>query len=283
MTRRMTMKWQTVRGMPNITRALCIVAAMVFASAIVAQDKVRADHTVVSVLRMAKDLTETVSARGPQRTLRFEVARSIQQTRQEAAFGSYVADAYKQMTQGALPNSVRENPHWIKNQELEEEARRAFLSGDPERAKQLLLQCYEIPHWRPCLTIDFFMQARFLHWELDAGHLSAALDRFKANDWKSLKHALMLKVVRTHIMAGRQADTADLMSQLDDSFREAEQLGRLGAGAALRKLAMTGNVNAAMEGALSQPGISERVIGLLIIAESLAGLPGLPEETLQRF
>jgi hypothetical protein len=46
---------------------------------------------------------------------------------------------------------------------------------------------------------------------------------------------------------------------------------------------MTGNVNAAMEGALSQPGISERVVGLLIVSESLAGLPGLPEESLQRF
>jgi hypothetical protein len=89
-----------------------------------------------------------------------------------------------------------------------------------------------------------------------------------------------LRIVCAYVIAGRQSEAADLLSEINDHFDLAARQGLLEAGAAVRNLVKIGDTPAAMQLALNRPSIPERVVALAIIAEALAGLPGLPDETL---
>jgi len=171
-----------------------LCAALVTAPSAFAQNA-PAKITALSVLTMAKDLAETEPKRGIRASLRSRVVQTIRDTGQEAAFRDYVADVSAD-TSWSIPASVRNDPVWQRNRELEAEAKALFLAGDVDGARQQLRQCQFIPHYDSCLTDDYFLQFQFLHWELAAHDLPAALRRFRANDWRSLRPAVALRLAR---------------------------------------------------------------------------------------
>jgi hypothetical protein len=239
------------------------------------------DLTVVSVLTMAKDLAETEPAKGSRLLLKLRVAQAIKDTGREATFGGYVADVSSELER-AIPPQILNAPDWQKNRELKAEAEALFLAGDLEGAERQLRQCQIIPHYDSCMRRDHALQLQFLHWELEAQDLPAALRRFGGNDWQRMEPTVALWVARAHIIAGRQSDVSDILSQFNNRLRAAAEQGALGAGAAIRHAVNTGDIMRAMQTALSRPRLADRVVGLTIIAEGLANLPGLPAEGLAR-
>jgi hypothetical protein len=262
--------------MIRLVQVAPFLIASVLAYASFAQSEAAAS-TAVPVLNAAKDLAGTESAGGLRRLLRERVVRSIRNVGQEAAFHTYVAD----VSPGWIPAYIQNDPDWQENRKLEAEAQRLFLAGDEKGAKQQLRKCRFIPHFDFCMTQDYFLQFKFLNWELEAQDLSAALRRFRATDWKGMADATGLRLVRAYIVAGRQSEVADLLLEMNEEFRAAVEQGRLGDGAVVRNLINTGDTDAAMRMVLSRPSISERVAGLTIIAEGLANLPGPPDESLK--
>lgn len=239
--------------------------------------------TVISVLNVAKDLAETEPLRGIRLSLRERVVRSIRNVGQEAAFHPYVADVSASLSK-MIPASIQNDPDWQENRKLEAEARRQFLAGDQDGAARQLHKCRFIPHYDFCdAKIETFLQFRFLKWELEAQDLAAALRRFRATDWKVVKPIAALWVARAYIVAGRQSEIADLLSEMNEQFRVAAEQGRLGDGAVVRQLVNSGDTEAAMRMVQSRPSVSERVVGLTIIAEGLAKLPGPSDEGLKLF
>jgi hypothetical protein len=228
---------------------------------------------------MAKDLAETEPKLGIRASLRLRVVRSIRDTGQEAAFLDYVADVSADAKR-SIPASIRDDPVWQSNRELEVEAKALFLAGDLDGARQQLRKCEFIPHYDFCQTADYFLQFQFLYWELEAHDLSAALRRFRANDWRGLQPAVALRLARIYIVAGRQWEIADLLGEVNDRFRLAAEQGSLETGAAIRNQVSVGGAEEALQTALSQQKVFERVIGLTIVAEALANLPGAPDQTL---
>jgi hypothetical protein len=267
--------------MPRFACIISFWAALILGPASFAQSS-PANITVVSVFTMARELAETEPAPLVRTLLRLAVARSINKAGQEAAFGSYVADAFDAIKR-ATPASIQRDPNWQKNRELSVEANRLFLAGDEEGAKQRLRQCEFIPHWDFCYNSEDFLQIQFLKWELLAGDLPAALHRFRVTDWKFMEPAMALLVAQAHIVAGRQSEIPELLAEVNNRFRDAAERGALGTGAALRNLVNADDIATAMQNALSRPTLSERVGGLTIIAEGLAHLPGPPDEDLSRF
>jgi len=254
--------------------------ALVLLQAGFAQSELAAP-TVLSVLNEAKDLAETEPARGLRLSLKDRVVLSIRKVGQEAAFRTYVADVSASLNK-AIPESIRNNPAWQDNRALEAEARRLLLSGDQDGATRQLRKCQFIPHYDFCdVRIDTFLQFRFLNWELEAQDLPAALRRFRATHWKTMASIAALRVARAYVVAGRQSEIADLLSEMNEQFQAAATQGRLGDGAVVRNLVRTGDTEAAMRMVLSRPSISERVVGLTIIAEGLEQLPGPAEEDLK--
>ena len=125
-------------------------------------------------------------------------------------------------------------------------------------------------------NINFF----FLHWELESGNLPAALHRFRTTDWKGSEPQMAVHVARAYILAGRQSEILDLLSQINNRFPYAAERGLLADGAAIRNLVNEGDVTASVNVALRVQSPSKRVMALAIIAEALAGIPGLPDEQL---
>lgn len=264
--------------MPRLAQVVSFCIALVIAPACFAQSW-PADVTVVSVLITAKELAEIEPANGSRLFLRERVARAIRATGQEVAFHSYVADVSSDLNR--IPATIQNDPDWQKNRELEADAKRLFLAGDLEGSKRQLRQCRFIPHYDFCYAKqDYFLQFQFLNWELEAQNLPAALGRLRDGDWKSLEPATALRVARAYIIAGRQSEIPDLLSEVNNRFRTAAEQGLIEAGAAIRNLVNAGKVQIAIQTALDRPKLSERVIGLAIIAEGLANLPGLPDERL---
>jgi hypothetical protein len=230
---------------------------------------------------MAKDLAETEPANPSRLLLKEKVARAIQATEREAAFHSYVADVSSDLER-TIPARIRNDPDWQKNRESAVEARGLFLAGDVDGAKRQLRRCRFIPHYDLCdLNNDYFLQFQFLNWELEAQNLPAALRRLRESDWKSMGPAVTLRVARAYIIAERQSDIPDVLSELSNQFRAAAEQGLLQPGAAIRHAVNIGDIGRAMQTTLSRSRVADRVVGLTIIAEALANLPGLPDESLE--
>jgi hypothetical protein len=137
-------------------------------------------------------------------------------------------------------------------------------------------QCSRHGNYDLCdLNNDYFLQFQFLNWELEAQNLPAALRRLRESDWKSMEPAVTLRVARAYILAGRQSDIPDILSELSNRFRAAAEQGLLQPGAAIRHTVNIGDIGRAMQTTLCRPRVADRVVGLTIIAEALANLPGL--------
>jgi len=70
------------------------------------------------------------------------------------------------------------------------------------------------------------------------------------------------------------------LGEVNGRFRLAAARGSLAAGAAVRNQVNVDGAETALQTVLSRQSVSERVVGLTIIAEALANLPGSPDQTL---
>jgi hypothetical protein len=266
-----------MRRLFHIART-CILLMVVSAAS--AQD-LPATADASSILAAARDLAE--KAAGLDRLLlRHNVAFIVRRLRLESAFGSYVTDAFNEFEQKSAPKNFLLD--WQKNREEELAAKQLFLSGDEQGAKEQLRQCRFIPHYDQCLWRgDWGLQFSFLMWDLEAQNLQAALNRFRAFDWKAFESIVALHVARGYVVAGRRSEIPELMAEIDLRFQYAAEHGLLGDGAKLRNLVKTGDTGAAIQQALNRAKLSERVAGLCIIAEAVNGVPGPPDEGLNVF
>jgi len=215
-------------------------------------------------------------------------AQAIRRLGREAVFGDYVAKSER---------AAQLQPYGFRNVEADEEQRQRherakllFLSGDTEAAKKLLGPWYR--------SFDAFYQIDdelinifVFRWELQSGNLPAALHRFRVTDWKPMycsppllckesEPQYAVEVARAYILAGRQAEIPDLLSEINDRFNYDAEHGLLADGAAIRSLVNKGDVTAAIDTALRVQSPGKRVMALSIIAEAIAGVPGLPDEKL---
>jgi hypothetical protein len=130
---------------------------------------------------------------------------------------------------------------------------------------------------------DWALSIFFFHWEIEAGNLSAALNRLRSTDWKGSEPVMAIQLARAYIIAGRQVEIPDLLSEVNARFRYAAEFGFLADAAMIRKLAARGDTTSALATALGQPDLPSRVKALTVVAEALAGIPGLPDEKLRPF
>jgi hypothetical protein len=263
--------------MRQILATLCTSVALTFAlaNAPFAQTD-QTDITVVSVLTKAKELA------GSNWSRMVQVAVHVEHTGQQPAFEAYLADIHSRIRS-------RED---AKNRELIDEAERAFLAGEPERAQELMLQCRWVSN-DPCgaeflarrfqFPSDVVFQVRFLNWELKAGAFDAATRRLKTVEWDRLRAGMTLRVASVLIANGRKAEGARILqeyfgSDLDSCLVEN---GPIDTAAAFRKMACNGNEADAVALALALQSVSARIHALGMIAEGLAGIPGYSSESLR--
>jgi hypothetical protein len=252
--------------------------------------------TVISVLTMAKDEAEKADTETLRVHLRSYVARSIRRTGSEAAFGNYVSDA---LASSDRDRELRSDEIDKFNFALEQDARRAFLAGDVQQAIRLLGQCRM--KWPPpsCsageawLPGEASLNLRFLAWEIDAGRYAAALARLKAAALPPDIWQIIVTMLGPDVIAGDperkiEVDRLIRTSGLEISSCVAKASsyfiarGRppeeLGSAALLRKMACDGQIQAAIEKAQAETALVLRVKALGVVAEGLAGVPGLPDE-----
>jgi hypothetical protein len=244
--------------------------------------------TVDSVLTMAKEAAESGVTENNRVWLQGDTAQAIRRLGRDAVFGDYVAEAMR---------GVQLQPYGFRNVAADEEqrlrherAKLLFLSGDPEAAKKLLGPSY---HSFDVIYLidDYILNTFFFHWELESGNLPAALHRFRVTDWKQMycspplvckesEPQYVVEVARAYILAGRQAEIPNILSEINDRFNYDAEHGLLADGAAIRSLVKKGDVMAAIDTALRVQSLGKRVRALAIVAEAIAGVPGLPDEKL---
>ena len=252
---------------------VAVLLQLEFAGAQVAPENI----TVDSVLTMAKVAAESGTTEFNRVWLRGRAAGAIHRLGRDAVFGDYVAEA---------EHRVRLQPYRWRSVAADEEqrlrhedAKRLFLSGDVEGAKNLLgpfVHSFDIAVRMNDLLLNVF----FFHWELESGNLPEALRRFRVTDWKDSEPQMAVQIARAYILAGRQSEIPELLSRINDRFRYAAELGLLADGAAIRNLVNEGDVMAAINEALRAQSPGKRVMALAIVAEALAGIPGVPDERL---
>lgn len=171
------------------TVALCAALGVAGGAAARAQIKPVArspasdEPSVVSVLRMAVDIAEGAHHEAMRLPLRYRVAVTIKKTRQELSFGSFVGDSISFWDQWDPTRSWIDRELDRRHAAIEAEAKRALLSGDKERAKDLLGQRMCKP---PLLTCKHVNADRLLlQWEIQSGDLEGAAHRLATTDWMS--------------------------------------------------------------------------------------------------
>jgi hypothetical protein len=244
------------------------------------------DLRVLTVLAMAKAAAELAKEEGARILLRSRVAYSMKLTGQIAMFGSYFSDAAQAWDEfGYGPLSARTRAVIKSNRALLAEAKRALRSGDSESAKEYLGQCKPVGrHYTLCgdgLSFDI----RFLHWEAEAGELTAAMHRLKTTDWKGARLAMTVHVARAYVLAGRRSEAVDILRDAGalgpDAYACIVGDGEMGLAAKLRQMACSGQEKAAVEIASALTDVSARTVALAVIAEGLAGIPGYSSDKLE--
>jgi hypothetical protein len=260
---------------------------------------VPAEITVVSVLTMAKEEAEKGRDEAFRATLRGKVALSMRITGQAAAFGSYVRDAWI-ATLERETREAQQDEAKVFNLEFLAKAKQTFLDGDVEQAKEILRQC-RTSAWPPprCAVGEWpppspsFHDILFIGWEIEEGRFDAAFHRLKATEWFPDLQAVVMVGVGPYVVAGdrdkllelrRLAEAAggrfDSCILIPPPSRFGTVPDSLESAAALRKLACDGEARAALDIALSRTDLVLRVGALLIVAEGLAGIPGVSFERL---
>jgi hypothetical protein len=253
-----------------------------------AQD-VPADITVVSVLTMAKEEAEKGRTEHQGAALRHRVARFIENTGRTSVFGNYVADATSAWEAIGFPSWAGQHVARAlsKNRANEAEAKQALLAGDEQQAIEILRRCEFVPHHDLCLTSGDFLHAQLLNWERTSGRLAEALHRLRTADWNSsfMRDRMAFHVARSYASAGRRVEAVEILRQIGDAGPNVAACivgtGALTQAASLRMLACLGHVRRALDDVLMLPEVSSRIVGLGIVAEGLAGLPGWWDEELE--
>jgi hypothetical protein len=260
-----------------------------------AQD-VPADITILSVLTMAKQEAEKAPDEKARISLRYSVALAIEKTGHAASFGTYVADARSASQHRDSVNAAQSEITKF-NLDVELRAKQAFLTGDVERAKAILNECrpYFPPprcgpgEWR---VSDDWFDVPFVWWDIEAGRLEAAWDRVKTGKWIPRARGFVAVMIGPHAAAGDQDkifELTRLAMRAGDRFDSCIMVVRFdlaappepyGQAAEIRKLSFDGHARAALDLALSQQSVGPRTNALLVVAEGLAGIPGLSNERL---
>lgn len=266
-------------------------------SGLAAAQDVPAEITVVSVLTMAKEEAEKGPDEESRVTLRGKVALSIRNAGQAAAFGNYVADARTALLEREAREAQQDEAKTF-NLEILARAKQAFLAGDVEQAKEILRQC-RTSAWPPprCANGEWpppsasFHDVLFIGWDMEEGRLDGAFHRLKATEWFPDLRAMALVAIGPYVVAGdrdRLLEVRRLAEEAGGKFDSCILIpppSRFGTvpdalenGAALRKLACDGEARAALDSALSRTNLVLRIGALLIVAEGLAGIPGVSFE-----
>jgi hypothetical protein len=280
--------------MPRLMQIIAWLPALVLASPALANPLggPAEDITVTSALTMAKDTAESAPQKGIRLLLRDRVAQAIMNTGQQAAFDNYVAGVFAAWErlrglEAAPPERHAKREAEDRNHWRVAEAERAFLAGDASRARDILRECEFIPHGYYCMGHDHFINLQFLTWEAKAGNFPAVLHRLRTTEWKSdyLRVSVIMQVARAFIGMGRRWDGLDILRLAQSPGGDFEPCivasGATGTAAQIRKLACDGNARAALDMALALQDIKARTIALAIMAEGLAGVPGLSDERLE--
>jgi hypothetical protein len=226
--------------------------------------------TPTYILTLAKQASEAESNSARREYLRINVAEAIKRLGREAEFGDDAKDV--------LDVARKRSGHWDDDVNRRE-AKRLFQLGDVDGVKRLLGRAQCIGSF--CLPItDATLNILFFHWEIESGNLPAALHRLRTADWGGSAPIMAVQVASAYIVAGRQDEIRDLISEIDDRFDEAAEKGLLTDGAVYRRLSRTNGVTKAIGLAQAEQDLRKQVRGLIIVAEGLLGIPGLPDETL---
>jgi hypothetical protein len=268
----------------------------------VCAQNVPADITVISVLTMAKEEAEKAPDEESRTTLRWLVAMSLQTTGHMALFGSYIDDLRKAQEQRESVKAQRDDIDKF-NFEVEANAKRAFLSGDIDRAKEILGQCRHTGlapsrcgngEWG-FLTgpVDSML---FIRWEIEHGRMDAAFHRLKTIEWLPELRAINTVGVGAYVAAGNREKILELRQLAEaaggkfdscimtpPSSRLMGDFPSLESAAVIRKMACDGQARAALDRALSETDLGLRTRALCVVAEGLAGIPGVSFEPLKVF
>ncbi len=180
----------------------------------VARSPVGNEPSVVSVLRMAVDLAEGAHHEAMRLPLRYRVAVTIKKTRQELSFGSFVADSISFWDQWDPTKSWIDRELDRRHAAIEAEAKRALLSGDKERAKELLGQRMCKPPLLTCRHTN--ADLLLLGWEIESGDLEGAAHRLATTDWTSGygTTAATHLVAKAYLDAGKRNEALALIAGL---------------------------------------------------------------------
>jgi hypothetical protein len=255
------------------------------------------DITIVAILRMAAQEAE----KGPDEKSRIisrdRVALTMVKTGQAASFGSYVDDARKARQRMETVLAQRDEVDAF-NLELEARARQAFLAGDVERAKDILGQCRTKTPVTPsrCAPIEWDytdgqFKATFVMWEVEEGRFGAALQRLKTIVWYPPARAIGLILLGSYVVGGDSEKIKELRQLAEEAGGVFESCilmvpsspNTVEDAAVIRMLACDGQAQSALGLALSRPYQDWRLGALLVIAEGLAGIPGLSSLGLQYY
>jgi hypothetical protein len=156
---------------------------------------------------LAKDEAERATTEEARIVLRHQVAGFIRSTGQDATFGPYAADAFSawEALDRARHPDVANREAEARNLQRLAAAKRAFLDGDPQKAKEILQGCERLIKRYYCLSNEAFLQSVFLRWELEAADFPAALRRYARTDWKSEQIAIAAKIAQAHAAAGQRS------------------------------------------------------------------------------
>jgi len=279
--------------MPMYRRAHII---LIFSAALLARREfadaqdTRENITVDSVLTMAKEAAETAEYnrnwhQGNRIWLRGQVADAIHRLGRDTIFGDYIEKAVRDVRQHHIPawQSPFDVYGWAHGQSDEaqrlrhENAKQLFLSGDIEGSRKLLGAWYHAADVIISINDDDF----FFHWELESGRLDAALHRFREKGWGVLQPRIEVQLARAYVVAGRHSEIRDILSNINDRWaRYFGEHGVFKSGASIRHLVSEGDATAAVNEAQRAGSPGKQVAALIIIAEALAGVPGLPDEEL---
>lgn len=169
---------------------------------------IHGDVTIVSVLTMARNEAEKATTEEARIRLRRQVAQAIRNTGQEAAFGRYAADAFiaSEALDRAQSPDIAGRSAEARNIQRMAEAKRAFLDGDPQKAREILAGCEFVPHRYYCLSNEGFLQHVSLNWQLEADDFAAALQRYAGTDWKPDERIeIAARIARAYIRVGQRS------------------------------------------------------------------------------
>ena len=198
-------------------------------------------ESILSVLTLTKDIIETakfesshdldeVKSEVIRIPLRHLLALTMRKTGYEPAFDDYVGKAMTAWEAWDPSASSPEGKARRESESLTADARVAFFSGDPDRAKRQLFERTCEPNLGSpisdhCVVGEFAIHIQFLKWDLEVRRVSAALRRVDETNWDRWGTADLIKAgfhrefVDALIDVGRVQDALDFLAKLRSRAR----------------------------------------------------------------